>query len=438
MAGRRDDRAPRVSAIGAAYNYAHFLPHALESVLAQDYPELEVILVDDGSTDDTPRLVEPYLDRIRYVRKENGGVASAVNRGYEHATGEFVFVWSADDEMPPDRTRDQVAYLRSHPEAGIVYGDMAVIDQDGRVIQPSWLEMVGLPPGSRTLSRLVRGNCVPAGAMMIRASLAPSFLPIAEWTPFEDWWTLVHVAAVAEIHFLPGIAYRYRLHGGNMDFSVDRGRDARQLLADAQFRRMLVTGRLAGLAETDALLECQQQLVAMLANASAGYGAELPSAYGRDEAAAAVAREEATAAIRDRDLDGAIRAALRAGAFDPWSDESARTLRLARETAAARERGLPLETRGEIVAARAEALLAEPALFERFARRYDAGSDVTLVVLALPEEVDAVAAAAERARLTDDAAPDVLVTTDVDEQALAACASAALGPGWPLVQPLEE
>ena len=85
-------RLPRVSAIVLTYKFEDYIAQSIESVLAQDYPPelLEVIVIDDGSTDRTRQAIAPYLDRVRYVYKENGGLLSSVNRGFAEASGELL------------------------------------------------------------------------------------------------------------------------------------------------------------------------------------------------------------------------------------------------------------------------------------------------------------------------------------------------------------
>jgi len=117
--------SPRVSVIVPTYNYARFLPRALDSVLAQTWRDYEIIVVDDGSTDDTPEVAKAYGERIHYLRKENGGAATARNTGILAARGELLAFLDADDAWVPEKLARQVEYLDRHPEFGMVYSDMA-------------------------------------------------------------------------------------------------------------------------------------------------------------------------------------------------------------------------------------------------------------------------------------------------------------------------
>ena len=103
-----------VSVIIPTYNRAHVLPRAIESVLKQTYTELELIVVDDASTDDTAAVMTAITDpRVRYVRKEHGGAAAARNRGIAEAKGEFIAFQDSDDVWHSDKLEKQLAYLQA-------------------------------------------------------------------------------------------------------------------------------------------------------------------------------------------------------------------------------------------------------------------------------------------------------------------------------------
>jgi glycosyltransferase involved in cell wall biosynthesis len=115
------DQSPLVSVIMAAYNAAEHIGEALESVLAQDWRPLEVVVVDDGSTDDTAAIVAGYPEVV-YLRQENKGPSAARNTAVERSSGDFVANFDSDDLLPTTRVSDQVGYLLAHPEVGAVFG----------------------------------------------------------------------------------------------------------------------------------------------------------------------------------------------------------------------------------------------------------------------------------------------------------------------------
>jgi glycosyltransferase involved in cell wall biosynthesis len=123
-----------VSVLTANYNYARYLPEAIESVLAQSYTNFELIVCDDGSTDESCSLVEHYArrdPRIKLIRKANGGVASALNAAYRESKGEIVCLLDADDRFLPEKLAMVVQGFESHPDSGFLGHRMFLIDADG-------------------------------------------------------------------------------------------------------------------------------------------------------------------------------------------------------------------------------------------------------------------------------------------------------------------
>jgi glycosyltransferase involved in cell wall biosynthesis len=109
----------RVSVILPSYNYGHFLTAALDSVLAQSIPDLEIVAVDDGSVDDTEKIVQQYRGRIRYVYQENAGLSSARNTGIVRSTGEFLLFLDADDILGPNVLSKQLNFLLQNPHVNV-------------------------------------------------------------------------------------------------------------------------------------------------------------------------------------------------------------------------------------------------------------------------------------------------------------------------------
>jgi glycosyltransferase involved in cell wall biosynthesis len=123
----------RVGIIVPAYNYAHYLPQALDSVLAQTYPDWECVIVDDGSTDNTAEVVRQYVERdprFRYVHQENRGHSGARNTGVRVTDTPLVQFLDADDRLLPDKLERHVRYLDEHPETDIVYSEVAFFRSD--------------------------------------------------------------------------------------------------------------------------------------------------------------------------------------------------------------------------------------------------------------------------------------------------------------------
>jgi glycosyltransferase involved in cell wall biosynthesis len=114
---------PLVTVVIPTYNYAHFLIETLESALAQTYSNFEIIVVDDGSTDDTRKILDPYWERIRYIHQANQGLSAARNTGIRAARGDLIALLDSDDIWHPRKLEIQVDYLRECPENGLFVSD---------------------------------------------------------------------------------------------------------------------------------------------------------------------------------------------------------------------------------------------------------------------------------------------------------------------------
>jgi glycosyltransferase involved in cell wall biosynthesis len=222
---------PLVSALVAAYNAEPFIEQALRSALDQDWPALEIIVVDDGSTDRTAAVVEGLNDpRIRLIRQENAGACGAVNTAFHAARGELLALLDADDVWPAGKLRAQWAVLRDRPEVGLVYGDMTVIDAGGNVLDESFLSDAR-PPQGRCLARMLESNDATASSLLFRRAVAA---PIPDGVPYTDWWFAVRAAQHSEIAYLPEPRTLYRFHGGNLTLGTEgpaRQREMRKAIA---------------------------------------------------------------------------------------------------------------------------------------------------------------------------------------------------------------
>jgi len=128
-----NDSPPGVSVVIATYNRAYIISEALKSALAQTYRDFEILVVDDGSSDNTREIVESFCDRrIRYIRCDrNRGCSAACNTGIKQARGSFVAFLDSDDEWKSDYLESQVSFLSRHPEVGVVFCNTLVEDPSG-------------------------------------------------------------------------------------------------------------------------------------------------------------------------------------------------------------------------------------------------------------------------------------------------------------------
>ncbi|HCA58980.1 MAG TPA: hypothetical protein DEP46_13490, partial [Blastocatellia bacterium] len=122
---------PLVSAIIPNYNYARYVGEAVESALGQTYPNIEVIVVDDGSTDNSLEVLEQYRDRIKIIAQKNSGVCVARNRGVAESEGEYIAFLDADDVWLPEKIEKQVEKFASGKDLGLVHVGVIDIDASG-------------------------------------------------------------------------------------------------------------------------------------------------------------------------------------------------------------------------------------------------------------------------------------------------------------------
>jgi hypothetical protein len=206
---------PRVSVVMAVCDGERFVAEAIESLRSQTLGDFEVIVVDDGSADSTPRIVDALAaedDRILLHRRPHAGYPAALNAGWQAARGEYVGILDADDLAEPARLERQLHYLERHPEVGVVGGALLLVTTDGR---PFYIAAYPVSPAE---ARQALRNRSPLGhtAALVRRSVLEevggyrSTFPLAE--DYDLWLRISERYAVAN---LPDIVGRYRIHGGN-------------------------------------------------------------------------------------------------------------------------------------------------------------------------------------------------------------------------------
>jgi glycosyltransferase involved in cell wall biosynthesis len=206
---------PRVSVIVPVHNRPRFVREAVESALAQDCPGgAEVVVVDDGSTDETPQVLASFGDRIRVVRQENGGPSRARNRGFREAHGELFALLDSDDVWLPGKLVAQLAALDASPACCLVHSDVDEFWDDGSARR--WTRR---PPvlGGDVLRALLRRNFVHTMTVVLRRGAVDAvggFDPA--YPPCEDWDLWLRLAERWPIAADPGRRVRTRVHEGSL------------------------------------------------------------------------------------------------------------------------------------------------------------------------------------------------------------------------------
>ena len=221
--------APLVTVLIDTYNYGQFIEEAVESVLAQEFPreQLEILVVDDGSTDDTAERLEKYGDAIRYIRKLNGGQASAFNVGFAKARGDIVATLDADDLWLPQKLRRVCEVFENNPDAGMVYHRTYLWRGADQIAHDNYFVGVsGLVPESRV--SLLRYPMVGTSCLAFRRSALSKLLPVPEGLRSQaDAYLTALIIFVAPVAALPEFLAKYRIHGANL-FQAGEGEAARE------------------------------------------------------------------------------------------------------------------------------------------------------------------------------------------------------------------
>jgi glycosyltransferase involved in cell wall biosynthesis len=208
---------PRVSAAIITHNRAHFLPGAISSVLDQTYGDLELIVVDDGSTDGTEDAIAPYRDRIRYVRREHSGKAAARNAAVQLADGDLIAFCDSDDLWYPDRLERQLSALDQSPQAGMVHGHVDVVDERGRPL-PEWTseQRARFSAAHRehpTYASYAFNCCCLSSTILVRREVFEHVGLYDLDLPIEDYDFYLRLVLEFDVLFLEGPALaRYRAH----------------------------------------------------------------------------------------------------------------------------------------------------------------------------------------------------------------------------------
>lgn len=206
---------PLVSVVVATFNGSRWVARTLDSILAQSWAPLEVLVCDDGSTDDTPDVLARYADRVTVLRQENAGVSAARNHGARHARGQWIAFLDHDDLWDADMLERQLAAVAGRPGAGLVFGDSLLIDADGRVLgrRGRYLDY----RDGHVLTELLHGNFIPIETAVLPTRVFRELGGFDEDLRYlEDYDLYLRLAARHPVVFQPRPVARYRIHDHNL------------------------------------------------------------------------------------------------------------------------------------------------------------------------------------------------------------------------------
>lgn len=205
---------PTVSVIIPAYNQGHYLEKAIQSVLNQTFADFEIIVVDDGSTDDTRQVVAGFSDpRVRYVYQQNAGLSAARNTGIRHAAGAFLSYLDSDDLFLPDKLAVEIACFERDPTLGFVAGQAILIDENGQRLGEIFDKK--LPDDS---TQLLLGNPLHVGSVLVRHKWQTRVGFFDETLrSYEDWDMWLRLAlAGCQMDWVAQPVSLYRFHAKQM------------------------------------------------------------------------------------------------------------------------------------------------------------------------------------------------------------------------------
>jgi glycosyltransferase involved in cell wall biosynthesis len=208
------EAAPLVSVVIPCYKQAHFLGEAIESVLAQSYPHFEIIVVDDGSPDNTSEVAARYA-RVRCIRQDNQGLAGARNTGIRESKGSYLVFLDADDRLLPDALKVGVECLKARPECAFVSGLYRFIAADGSPLPP----IRDLPcPDKEQYMEMLRGDYIitPAVIMHRRSVFEVVGGFDSSVNAAADYDLCLRVARKFPVYCHGEVIIEYRLHASNM------------------------------------------------------------------------------------------------------------------------------------------------------------------------------------------------------------------------------
>lgn len=210
---------PFVSVITPAYNQGIFLRDTIESVLSQDYPNIELIVLNDGSTDNTEQILKEYTGRVIWETQTNMGQTPTINKGWRLSKGEIITWLNSDDTYYPGAVREGVEYLTDHPETGIVFSDSMFTEADGTPIErtrpvPPFNYVDFVKNCENPISQ--PSSFIRRSVMEMAGELDPKFYYFMDW----DFW--LRAGLYCRIDHIGAIWSTYRLHAESKTVSQSK------------------------------------------------------------------------------------------------------------------------------------------------------------------------------------------------------------------------
>lgn len=202
---------PKVSVIIPVYQSVSTIEDAIKSVVSQTYKDVEIILVDDGSTDCLVDKVEPFREYITYIKQNNAGASAARNNGIRHAKGEYIAFLDADDIWLPDKLAKQIEFLDLNPDVGLVFGDIKFLYNDQ--IQAKTYFEICPPHRGKVFLELFRVNFIPILSVVVRKHILDQIGYFDERIKYaEDYQLWLRISKEWKLDYIASTVALYRIH----------------------------------------------------------------------------------------------------------------------------------------------------------------------------------------------------------------------------------
>ncbi len=231
------NKLPKVSAIVPVYNGERYLRQAVESALTQNYPNVEVIVVDDGSTDESGeianQLAKEFPQQVRTVHQANSGLVGARNTAIAHATGELLALLDSDDIWLPNHISESVAVFEKERAVGLVHANIILINGDGDVLNAPTNRRWSTNQQEAWQQIFLRNEHVSCATAVFRRSVIDrvgAFDSDFNRLGCEDRDMWLRISEVSNVHYIDAVHAKYRIHESNMSKSIDKMHQARMKL----------------------------------------------------------------------------------------------------------------------------------------------------------------------------------------------------------------
>lgn len=219
MVFENSDMDDLVSIVIPVYNAEKYIKESIQSCIQQDYKNIEVIVVNDGSKDTSRIEIEKCIslyDNVRLIDIMHSGKVRAINLGVENSKGKYIAIHAADDVCFPFRIREEVNIINLNKNISLVFGDMEVADENLNIVADSFWKLANIKVYSgKCFEKLLLNNFVSGGTILFKGEIKDKIFPIPETLPFEDWWIALAASYHGEIRYTNRKLIKYRQHSNN-------------------------------------------------------------------------------------------------------------------------------------------------------------------------------------------------------------------------------